>query len=223
MNQLAIYILFVFIYLGVSRVVTPSSQVSQYVHNELNYSAIFSGAPVAVILEDAYRMGFVIKSNVHRYRVVRVFEGSKIVTVHVSSSYFQETLGYIGLSLFRRNGKGMENTTPLPPGSLFVGDLAYGSWDIDRDGIKRWAFFGAYRFLHNEFSWGDFRPDDLFYRELKTHLENGREFFGPNHEFGSEGSITRSQLPLNWYRGRDSKFSLRDYIRDYMGVFTSLP
>ena len=214
MNKLAIYILLILAFLGASRVFTPDSQLDSYIFNKLNYSEIFEGRPVTIILKDAYQVGFIIKSNIHRYRVVRVFGRSETVTVRVDKKYFQKTLGYIGLSLFRRNGEGVESMVPVPPGSLFIGDTAYGNWISHQKGDSHWFFFRHYQFLQNEFFWGDFQPDENFYRELNTYLKEGSVFTGLNNEFGSNGAITQSQLPLNWYKNRNRKYHLHDYIRD---------
>ena len=133
MNKIAIYILLVLIFLTASRAFTPESQVTKYIFNESNYSNLFQGSPLTVILEDAHQVGFVIKNNIHRYRVIKVLEPTQIVTTRVSKEYFEKTLNYIGLSLFRRNETGIENTIPVPPGSLFIGHPSYGRWQIQKE------------------------------------------------------------------------------------------
>ena len=212
MNKVAIYILIVLIFLGASRIFTSYSKFDKYIFNELSYSELFEGHSISIILQDAYQTGFIIKSNVHRYRVVRVFGQSEIITIRVTKEYFQKTLNYLGLSLFRRDEEGMENTVPVPPGSLFIGNTAYGDWGFHISGVRRWVFREVYQFLKEELLWGEFQPDEDFYHELQLHLINGKEFFGVNNEFGPKGMVTQSQLSLNWYRRRNKKFKIQDYI-----------
>ena len=213
MNKIAIYILLTLIFLTASRAVTPRSQVTKYIFNESNYSNLFQGSPLTVILEDAYQFGFIIKNNLHRYRVIRVFEPTQIVTTRVSKEYFKKTLEYIGLSLFRRNEKGVENTIPVPPGSLFIGHPGYGRWKLHKDGVKYWTFVSNHDSLQKKFLWGNFIPNNHFYRELNIHLKNKKKFLGPENEFGSKGPISQSQLPMKWYRNHNKKFSLNDHIK----------
>ena len=213
MNKLAIYLLFVLIFLGISRGLSTGSNGNKYIFNEFDYPEVFQGQPITIILEDAYQTGFVVKSNIHRYRVIRVFEHSEVVILQVSKRYFQKTLGHIGLSLFRRDGKGVEDMVAAPPGALFMGDISYGSWDTDEDGVERWHFFSAYEYLENEFFWGEFRPDRDFHQKLKENLARKKTFFGPHGEFGSEGLISQRELPMNWYRNRNKKATLSDYVK----------
>ena len=227
MNKMAIYILLLLIFFWAMRGLTPEAKSKRYIFDESSYSAMLAKGerPVTIILQDAYQNGVIIKSNIHSYRIVRIFGSSETISVRVAKKYFMKTLDYIGLSLFRRDDQGRESVMPAPPGSLFVGELAYGKW-VAASGAasgsklgsgniakRHWVFFHPYQALKDEFFWGNFRPDESFYRGLKVHLEDGQVFFGPEREFGPKGSVTQSQLPLTWYKKRKKRVSLDDYIK----------
>ena len=220
MKKALLYVTFFLAFLVVSVQCAPGSGVKKYIVDKSSYSKVLSGGPLSAILQDVYRLGFIVKSNIHRYQVVRAFGPSEVITLRVSRKYFKQTLGFIGLSLFRRKSKQQEETTPLPPGSLFVGDLSYGHWARQSDGTKSWLFFGTYRHLREKFLWGSFKPNYAFYQSLRNHVEsrNVQAFLGPQNEFGSEGSITRAVLPLHWYKNRNQKLSLDDYIKAVMAI-----
>lgn len=215
MNKIALYIFIVLIFLAAIRGFVPDFKSKSYIEDESSYLKIFKDAPVSAILLDAYEMGFILKSYIHSYRVFKVFERSRTITFRVSHDYFQKTLGYIGLSLFRRS-EGEDDrgsTVPVPPGSLFVGKPSYGSWRYKRgEREKVWVFYRRYRYFNQEFFWGDFLPNRDFYRALNRSLEENKVFRGLNNEFGSEGVLTQSRLSLNWYKNQNKKYSFGDYF-----------
>ena len=213
MNKIAIYIFFVLIFLAVMREFIPDFKAKSYITDESSYSYIFKGAPVSVILLDAYQIGFILKSNIHTYRIFRVFGHSETISLSVSSEFFQKTLGYIGLSVFHRNENSHENTTPIPPGSLFIGKIFYGSWRYKRAKERVvWVFHNHYKHFNREFFWGEFLPDKVFYQTLKKYLDEDKVFTGLSNEFGSEGFLTQSQLSGNWHKNQNRRYSLRDYL-----------
>ncbi len=212
MNKIALYILLILIFLGASRSFTPESKARQYIYDESNYSELFKGNPVSVVLLDAFRAGFAIKSNIHKYKVIRIFGGSEIVTLRVSRKYFRKTLPYIGLSLFRRDENNRESTLPLPPGSMFIADPGYGKWIWSKSGEKEWQFYRAYGSLKDKFHWGEWVPTYNFYRTMKIHIKEGVHYTGLNKEFGSDGELTRKMLPMTWYKSRNKRFAFKDYL-----------
>lgn len=212
MNKVALYILLILIFLGASRSILPDKGSSLFLQDSTNYSGIFSGSPLSVILLDAYKVGFAIKSHIHKYQVLRYFQNSEVITVRVSKKHFEETLPYIGMSLFRRAENGKESTLSMPPGSLLIGDSVFGRWTYRKDKGKVWSFYRAYRRLPTQLFWGDFIPSYRFYRQLKVHEEQGISFLGSDKEFGSEGSVSQKQLTMKWYKSRNKRFSFKEYL-----------
>lgn len=219
MNKIALYILLILVFLGASRSFRTERQNLQFVKDQTNYSSLFKGEPLTLILLDAYRAGLVIKSNIHKYKVIRFFKETEIINLRVSNEYFKRSLPNIGMSLFRRSEDKKESTIPMPPGRLFIGDPGYGGWIMDREKGKVWRFYRAYRGLKNQLLWGDFIPSYRFHRQARTFEKEGLAYYGLNNEFGSEGSITQDQLEMKWYKSQDKKFSFKEYL----DTLTKLP
>ncbi len=192
MNKIPLYILSIFIYLGLTKSFSLSETGTEYIKSRFFLPSIFNGAPVAVILTDYYYAGFFIKTYFHKYRVVRGVGNIENVTARVSSDFYQQNLNNIGMSIFRRTGAAnMESTLPMPPGTVYLNDTAYGTW-IVKNGIKQWEFYRAYRELPEKLFWGDFRPTEHFYKTLKDNYEqNSQPFYGEHNEFGTNGTITK--------------------------------
>ena len=69
------------------------------------------------------------------------------------------------MSVFRRKDpsqEGIGSTLPLPPGALYVGDLAFGRWVYRDSGEKVWKFHRAYRNFPQFLGWKDFSPNIEF-------------------------------------------------------------
>lgn len=219
MNKFALYILLILIFLGASRSILPDKGTRLFIQDQSNYSGIFRGSPLSVILVDAYKVGFVIKSHIHKYKVLRYFQSSEYITIRVSKNYFDKTLPYIGMSVFRRYENGSEGSLILPPGTLLVGDTVFGKWVYKKNKGKVWQFYRAYKWIPPQLYWGEFQPTYRFYRQLKIHEEQGIPFIGPENEFGSTGTITSNQLNMQWFKSRNKKFS----IKEYLDTLTKIP
>ncbi len=212
MNRIALYILLILVFLGASRSILPDKGNRLFIQDQSNYSGIFTGSPLSVILVDAYKVGFAIKGHLHKYKVLRYFQNSQYITIRVSKDYFDKTLPYIGMSVFRRYENGKESSLILPPGTLLLGDSVFGRWSYVKNQGRVWKFYRAYRKLPNQLYWGDFVPTYRFYRQLKVHEEQKIPFIGPNNEFGSDGLITSKELSMKWYKSRNRKFSFKEYL-----------
>lgn len=182
----------VLIFLGLSKSFNISSKGMEYLYNENGYSSFFRGGPLSVILAERFETGFLIKTYYHRYLVIEGVKTPKYVTVRTSLNHYKSYEKFIGLSVFRRSDRTREESnTPLPPGSLYLGNPAYGSWVYSRESRdKRWEFHRAYKTYSLHFAWGDFRPGYEFFKKVQESLKYATPFFGINNEFGSNGSIS---------------------------------
>ncbi len=217
MNKISLFILLVLIYLGLSKSFSPSEVMNQYIQDERVYGSYFKGAPLEVILIDSFQTGFLIKSYFHKYRIVYGFHRPQEVIVRINKRFYERSQNQLGMSLFRRKEKEKsESLSPSYPGSLYVGDLAYGNWELQDSGLRIWVFHRAYRFFPGYFNWGDFAPSQEFHIEAKAKIESGVPYFGQDNEFGTSGSITTKQIQR--YSFITEKVSLKRILKKHFAV-----
>ncbi|MBL7664759.1 MAG: hypothetical protein JNM93_06465, partial [Bacteriovoracaceae bacterium] len=177
MNRIAFYVLLILVYLGLAKSFSSNELGIAYLKNASGLSKIVKGNNVTAILVDMHATGFIIKTYYQKYRLVYPFEKTKEIIVRVSRKFAHECKDFIGLSLFRRLEKeSLENTTPLPPGSLFVGNTSFGRWKQLNSGHQGWVFFMAYSAIPRELGWLDFQPNTEFVDSLQTHLGQNKPF-----------------------------------------------
>jgi|GEM_PF-649327 hypothetical protein len=192
MNKISLYFLLILIYLGLSKSFAPSEQATSYIANEHTLQHSFPNSPVSVILTDAFKTGFIIHTYFQRYKVIHVFKPPEDIYFRTSETFWTKHLEHMGMSILRRDEKLEEaTTTPLPPGFLFIGDPAYGSWEYKSSGEKAWQFHNAYKKFPKLLGWNDFLATEDFYKSGLLYLKNDRAYFGLDQEFGSEGTITQ--------------------------------
>lgn len=216
MNRLIIYIILLLVYLGLSKSLSPSEYGINYVFNEESLSKLVGAGPVSVILTDIHSTGFIIKTYYHKYKVVYGFQSYEEIIARTSSQFSEQNKKHIGLSIFRRFEDDKIESTPLPPGSIFVGDRSFGLWEKNRLGNKSWKFFKAYRHLPVYLGWGKFKPTYKFYQETRVRMNNNETFYGFNDEFGLDGEITKQFLPGFFKRKSDKKIDFKAFLKDYM-------
>jgi len=216
MNKLIIYIVLVLVYLGLSKSLSPSEFGVNYVFNQESLSKLIGAGPASVILTDTHSTGFIIKTYYHKYKVVYGFQSYEEIIVRTSSQFSTKHKNHIGLSIFRRFEDNKIDITPLPPGSIFIGDRNFGSWKKNRLGSKTWTFYRVYRHLPNYLGWGEFKPTYKFYQEILIRMNNSKEFYGFNDEFGVKGEITRQYFTSYFQRSRDKKINFKNFFKDYL-------
>lgn len=195
MNKISLYIFLIIVFLGVSANYSPTERGIPYIINEKVFSNYFGGAPITLILVDSFQTGFLIKSYYQVYIKFHGFRPSEKRIVKTSYTFWNKNLNNHGMSLFSREERLNEiNTTPLPPGAIFIGDLAYGYWEYADSGIKKWVFHRAYRDFPERFGWKNFVPTYDFYQKMQIFKDSGSPFYGTNNEFGTNGSVTKNFL-----------------------------
>ena len=214
MNKIAIYILIILVYLGLSKSFAPTELGIIYIPNKHVYNNYFKRAPMSLVLVDQFSRGFLIKSYFHRYHAVYLFRRSSFYTVKVSKDFYRKNEQNLGMSLFRRKENDFTSTLPLPPGSLYIGDKSFGNWSKNKEGRRVWKLHGAYNGLVKKFRWFDFRPNKSFYKSLKTNIENDVPFYGKNQEFGTNGTITKVAYP-HYFQKKDESPNFKKYLEHY--------
>jgi hypothetical protein len=212
MNRIAFYVLLILCYLGLSKSFSPTELGVSFINNAEEIGEIVQGYPLTVVLTDMHSTGFIIKTHYHKYKVIYGFRGAEEIVVRASKKFTIKNKHNLGMSIFRRNSKvSIDNTTPLPPGSIFVGDPAFGRWKK-----KNWHFHRTYRYLPKLLGWDSFKANKQFYLTVQDHIGQNKTFFGLNKEFGTAGKITKAQFPEYFDELRVKNVSFKQLIVDYL-------
>ncbi|WP_040314766.1 hypothetical protein [Bacteriovorax sp. BAL6_X] len=217
MNKFSLYVLLILLYLGISKSFSPSEKKTIFVPNANAYANIFKGSPISVILERDFSTGALIKTYHHRYQIIHAFKAPQRINVRISREFFLENQANIGMSLFRRYENDVSSTVPMPPGSIYIGSPAYGTWRTSDSGQKVWRFHRTYKNFPQLFHWGDFTPTYEFYRRMIVLEKANSPFYGLNNEFGTKGSVTSTHYVFK--KKSENKTTINDILKKY----TSLP
>lgn len=219
MNKISLYILLILMFLGLSKSFAPSEKKTPYIENEMSFSNYFYGAPISIILIDSFKTGFLIKTYFQKYKVVHGFKHPETIIVRTSQDFWNKNLNNKGMSLFRRDEReNKESLIAMPPGTLYLGDPAYGRWRTDDSGGSFWEFHRAYRHFPKIFNWGKFRPSKIFHNSLTIYLSHENSFYGLNKEFGSEGSVTIENLKDETLQAEMQTIDYIKHIDNYFNI-----
>lgn len=216
MNKFSLYVLLILLYLGISKSFSPFEKKTIFISNANAYTNIFHGSPLSIILESEFSTGAMIKTYHHRYQVIHAFKAPQKINVRVSRDFYLENSNNIGMSLFRRYENGEYSTVPMPPGSIYIGSPAYGTWRTSNSGEKVWRFHRTYKNFPQIFHWGDFVPTNEFYRKMLILEKSQAPFYGLNGEFGTEGPVTKAYYKHKQNNVRETSF--KDILRKYTKV-----
>jgi len=158
--------------------------------------AEFRDAPnYSVILEDMDERGTFFKTYYHKYRIVQDERSYITDWMKVPQDYYRRHETFLGMTLAAKK-EGKLDSSVAPPGYHYVGDERYGSWKRDSSGNSFWAFYGQYAFLSAMLGGHRVYRDD--YTTYRQYRNQNRPYYGRNREFGTKGTITKSQKP-NFY------------------------
>lgn len=216
LNKFSIYLIIMFLYLSIAKSFSPSEFGISYILNKQSLAKIIKGAPVTVILTDIHKTGFIINTYYHKYKVVYGLQETEEIIVRTSSKFALEHQNYLGLSIFRRFEDDLkEDFTPLPAGSIFVGDKSFGNWVTHSSGEQVWQFYRPYKNIAAQLGWGEFLPTKTFAQQVKNHMISGQAFLGPNDEFGTDGTITKKVYANYFSRQKPQSIDMKKVIHDY--------
>ncbi len=214
MYKFFLYLILVILYLGLAKTLSPSEFGVQYLQNEKGFNKIISGNNTTVILIDTHATGFLMKTYYQKFRVISGYDNVEEIIVRTSKEFARKNLDNIGLSIYRKSDS-REEFTPLPPGSLYIGNTEFGDWKINKKGKIVWRFNRPLKNLPRYLGWGTFRPDVDFFQQLKVKQSLGEPFYGPNGEFGSSGFITRKEFPHFFNEERMKKVEMKTLLIEY--------
>lgn len=217
MNKFSFYILLILIFLGISKSFSPSEKRTIHLENEKVYVNIFHESPMTLILLESFSVGFIIKTYYQRYKIVHAFKTPEQIILRTSKSFWEKNLKNHGMSLFSRDERNNTFTTPMPPGAIFIGDPAYGTWELTDYGAKAWVFHRTYKNFPTLLGWGDFDPTQDFYQKMKLYESDRKAFYGLNDEFGTNGTISKNFLEYHFEEDKIN-ISVKDLVRSYFSV-----
>lgn len=218
MNKVIIYCFLLLLYLTLSKSLSPSEMGISYVNSDKNLDRLIPGTPVTAILTDIHSTGFLIKTYYLKYKIIHGFQSFEELIVRTSRSYKDTNKEFIGLSVFRRfKIAGVESVdyTPLPPGSVFVGDKNFGNWIPHNSGDRVWKFFRVYRQIPTYLGWGTFLPTYSFFAKSQVYMKQNKPFFGIDKQFGTQGELTKKFFPDYYSRLAPSSVNWKKFIENY--------
>jgi hypothetical protein len=215
MYKFFLYTMLIIIYLGLAKALSPSEIGVHYLQNERGFAKLVKGPMATVILVDTHATGFLIKTYYQKYRVILGYDTVEELIVRTSKEFAKKNLKNIGLSLYRKTDE-KEEFLPLPPGSLYIGNREFGEWKPNKNGVVRWVFNKSFKNFPRYLGWGKFRPTEEFYQELRSYVALNQPYYGPHHEFGPEGAITRKSFPHFFKDERMKKVELKTLLIEYL-------
>lgn len=168
----------------------------------------------SIILDDMKEEGNFFKDYYHRYKIVYAEDTASDADTSyrteltdwykVKKKTYQKYWNYLGMVLVSKTPDGKVTDTAYPPGYQYVGDSRYGQWRRDAQGNSFWEFYGKYAFLSHMFGMFGrpvFRSDWDTYQGYRSQ---GRPYYGPNQQYGTNGSYTK-QTNKSFFERRRQK------------------
>lgn len=209
-----LYFALVMLYLGLAKALSPSELGVHYLQNEKGFGKLVRSPNSSVILIDTHATGFLIKTYYQKYRVIVGYDSVDEFIVRTSKEFARRNADNIGMSIYRRT-ESREEFIPLPPGSLYLNNQEFGDWRNDKKGNSYWVFKKSFKDFPRYLGWGDFRPSQDFYREMKSHQSIGKPYYGPNGEFGTKGHISQTAFPQFFKEERMKKVDMKTLMLEY--------
>lgn len=217
MNKISLYILLILIFLGLSKSFSPKLKNIDFIKNKDMFQIVVKDAPISLILKDSIEQGTFIKSYYQKYQIIHGFKPNdqKTVTFRTTKDFWEKNKKNIGMSLYRTEKAGAPgDTTPMPPGFLFIGDSAYGSWEKNKNGENVWIFQRSYGHFPKLFEWKNFKITKKLFLKIQEHKKKGTFFYGDKNQFKSIQKIEKIIV---------KKKRLGEKIKEYITTYWSFP
>jgi len=166
----------------------------------------------SVILEDAKEEGNFFKDQYVKLRVLAPNEGEKTFEtretgwMETNEDDFAALLPFLGMTVFAKKD-GKETSEANPPGYEYVGDKRYGEWQQSSGGTSIWMWYLGYRMMGGMFGTGSISRSS--YDAYRTDRASGKPYFGPNKQYGTQGSYTKQKHPSFYERHNSKKLANR--------------
>ncbi|MBF0118686.1 MAG: hypothetical protein HQK79_07600 [Desulfobacterales bacterium] len=154
-------------------------------------SALTGVQTYSIILDDMKEEGNFIKTYYHKYKIVTEEKTTETDWKETSKNYFDKYYPFLGMTIWSKKD-GKESTDANPPGYEYVGNSKYGQWKTDSSGNSFWEFYGKYR-MFSDLLGGFLNRDN--YNTYTRYQSQRKPYYGPNNEYGTNGSFTKQQKP----------------------------
>ena len=212
MNRLSVYIFLIIVFLGLSKNQNFNLEGQQIIIKDSeSLSKIFKMRPLSIVLMDYFSTGLIIRTYYHKYRFIQEQKAFQTVTIQVSRNFFNKNRNNIGMSIFRKNIRGQEGHLVAPPGALFIGNTIYGAWkkNLEIPG-EEWIFYPPYKDLQVGLGLEDYVITKPFYEQVRYNIILNRPYYGPDQEFGINGSVSKKKFPDFFRRKKKVNPSLKE-------------
>ena len=169
----------------------------------------------SIILNDMRIDGNFSKDYYHQYKVITAEKqsGSAEMDVRervldaerVSKQHYARYQDKLGMVLVSKTQDGID-AVPQPAQYRYVGDNRYGQWRTHSNGTSFWEFYGQYALISHmvgSMQRPIYRSEWDSYRGAQRR---GQTFYGPNNDFGTRGSVTRTSNP-NFFQRQQARQS----------------
>ncbi|VEN74178.1 conserved exported hypothetical protein [Candidatus Desulfarcum epimagneticum] len=150
----------------------------------------------SIVLDDMKTEGDIFETHWHKYKVITEQGPVSMDWARVPKKTYEQNRSLLGMTIWTKQD-GRESAAAGPPGYEYVDNPRYGRWRSDSSGSSFWVFYGQYRLL------GDLLGAGPIYRNHYAAYSAGRArgvpYYGPNKEYGRDGSLTRRRNP-NFYQ-----------------------
>lgn len=214
MYKFFLYTMLIILYLGLAKTLSPSELGVHYLQNEKGFSKLVKAPQATLILVDTHATGFLIKTYYQKYRVITSYDTVEELIVRTSKEFAKKNLDNIGMSLYRKTDD-KEEFLPLPPGSLYIGNREFGEWKLNKKGEMKWRFNKSFKNFPKYLGWGNFRPTEEFYQQMRSSIALNQPFYGLKNEFGPKGRITQENFPHFFKDERMKKVEMKTLLIEY--------
>lgn len=214
MYKFFLYTMLIILYLGLAKTLSPSELGVHYLQNEKGFSKLVKVPQATLILVDTHATGFLIKTYYQKYRVITSYDTVEELIVRTSKEFAKKNLDNIGMSLYRKTDD-KEEFLALPPGSLYIGNREFGEWKLNKKGEMKWRFNKSFKNFPKYLGWGNFRPTEEFYQQMRSSITLNQPFYGLKNEFGPKGRITQENFPHFFKDERMKKVEMKTLLIEY--------
>lgn len=166
--------------------------------------SLASAPEYTIVLEDMREEEGFFPKYYHRYKVMQGNRERVSDWVEVQESIYRKYEPFLGMALVAKSNEGV-NDTPHPAGYHYAGNPRYGYWG----GGGFWVFYGQYAMMRSLMGWGGRPIYQRDYDDYRNYRGRGRPYYGPNREFGTQGSVTKQRKP-GFYERRKRAIARRN-------------
>jgi hypothetical protein len=216
MNIFLYYFTIILLYLGIGQIQRVDLYAFRPINDIQSLANYINNHPASVVLTNISEEGQFLKTYSFDLLIIRPnFPLSKF-KIKVSKKMAEQYSTFLGLSIANTQITDQIRIiyTPLPPGSLLVGNASLGRWEME-NGKQTWDFFPQYAHLPEELGWDNFIPEYSFYLDTIEHVNKNLAYLGPAQEFGRGQLLTDQFLKKHLPKSTTIQWTPKDLFQVY--------